>query len=460
MAFSSPLALMSVTGIDHNTFLLLCVAFSVILLIVAVAVLKLHAFLALTLASVVMGLCGGMKPVEVAKSFQEGVGNVLASIAVVVGLGTILGKLLAESKGAETIANTLRHLLGDSKAHWTLFIAGLLVGIPAFFSVGLVLLVPILFTMVKQTNRPLLSLAIPMLAALSAMHGLVPPHPGPIAVVDELHADMGKTLIYSLLVGIPTAVVAGPLFARFIAPRVPVPLSGSLAAQLTSESARTPPQFSVAVLTVLSPVILMLAASAGEIILPLNSSLLTVLRFVGHPAIALFVAVAIAYYTFGFARGFSRSELLKFANDCLGPVATVLLVVGAGGGFNRVLDQSGAGKAIVQLVRDWPVSPLILGWIVAALIRIATGSATVAIKMAGGIMAPLVLTNPSVRPELLVIALGAGSTVLSHVNDGGFWLVKEYLNMTVTQTLKTWTVMETILSLVALLLVLLLNSLL
>jgi GntP family gluconate:H+ symporter len=366
--------------------------------------------------------------------------------------------LLAESKGAETIANTLRRLLGDSRAHWTLFIVGLLVGIPAFFSVGLVLLVPILFTMVKQSNRPLLSLAIPMLAALSSMHGLVPPHPGPIAVVDELHADMGKTVLYSLLVGIPTAVVAGPLFARFIASRVPVPLSGNLAEQLTSESAATPPSFSVAVLTTLSPIILMLAASAGEILFPLDSSALTILRFLGHPAIALFVAVLIAYYTFGIARGFSRAQLLKFANDCLGPVATVLLVVGAGGGFNRVLDQSGAGKAIVQLVRDWPVSPLVLGWLVAALIRIATGSATVAIKMAGGIMAPLVLSNPSVRPELLVLALGAGSTVLSHVNDGGFWLVKEYLNMTIPQMLKTWTVMETILSLVALLLVLLLNS--
>src|SRR4051812_14106388 len=263
---------------SHSTFLLLCVAFSVILLIVAVAVLKLHAFLALTLASVVMGLCGGMKPLDVAKSFQEGVGNVLASIAVVVGLGTILGKLLAESKGAEVIANTLRHLLGDSKAHWTLFIAGLLVGIPAFFSVGLVLLIPILFTMVKQTNRPLLSLAIPMLAALSAMHGLVPPHPGPIAVVDELHADMGKTVLYSLMVGIPTAIVAGPLFARFIASRVPVGLSGNLAEQLTSESAATPPSFAVAVLTTLAPIILMLAASVGEMVFPPDSSALTILR--------------------------------------------------------------------------------------------------------------------------------------------------------------------------------------
>src|SRR5438477_30035 len=212
---------------DHNATLLLCVLLSVVLLIVLIAVCKLHAFVALTMASITMGLLSGMKPLDVAKSFQEGVGAVLASIAVVVGLGTILGKLLAESRGAETIANTLRHWLGDSKAHWTIFIVALLVGIPTFFAVGLVLVVPILFTMLKQTGRPLLSLGIPVLAALSTMHGLVPPHPGPIAVIDELHADIGKTLVYSLLVGIPTAVLAGPILGRVIASRVSVPLSGA-----------------------------------------------------------------------------------------------------------------------------------------------------------------------------------------------------------------------------------------
>jgi gluconate:H+ symporter, GntP family len=452
--------LQTASGLDHNTLLLICVAFSVVLLVFLIAVCKLHAFLALTIASVVMGLSGGMKPVEVAKSFQDGVGAVLSSIAVVVGLGTILGKLLAESKGAETIASTLRRLLGDSKAHWTIFVVALLVGIPTFFGVGLVLLVPILFTMVRQTGRPLLSLAIPMLAALSTMHGLVPPHPGPIAVVDELRADPGKTLLFSLIIGIPTAIIAGPIFAWFLRDRVSVEISGGMAAQLTSESAVKPPSFAVALLTILLPVVLMLLASAAELTLPRQSALLTIARFLGHPAIALLAAVLLACYTFGFARGFTREQLLKFSNDCLGAVATILLVVGAGGGFNRVLDQSGAGKAIIHLVRDWPVSPLILGWLVAALIRIATGSATVAIKMAGGIVAPLVLTDPSVRPELLVITLGAGSLILSHVNDGGFWLVKEYLNMSIPQMFKTWTIMETIISVVALVLALLLNSIL
>src|SRR5262245_13523844 len=224
------------SGMDHDTLLLICVGLSVVLLVFLIAVFKLHAFLALMIASVVMGLCGGMKPVEVAKSFQEGVGAVLSSIAVVVGLGTILGKLLTESKGAETIASTLRRFLGDSKAHWTIFIVGLLVGIPTFFAVGLVLLLPILFTMTRQIGRPLLNLGLPMLAALSAMHGLVPPHPGPIAVIDELHADLGKTLAYSLLIGVPTAIVGGPIFAWFLGNRVTVEISGGIAAQLTSES--------------------------------------------------------------------------------------------------------------------------------------------------------------------------------------------------------------------------------
>jgi len=452
--------LMGFAGFGHDGTLLLCVAISVALLIFLIAVCKIHAFVALTIASVVMGLTGGMRPIEVAKSFQDGIGLVLGSIAAVVGLGTILGKLLAESKGAEAIVEALRRWLGDSKAHWTLFVVGLLVGIPAFFGVGLVLLVPILFTTVKQTNRPLLTLALPMLAALSTMHGLVPPHPGPIAVIDELHADLGKTLLLSLLIGIPTAVIAGPLLAPIMARRTPVTLSGGMAEQLTEKSTGSAPPVASALLTILLPVFLMLLSTVTQLVLPAGNRIGAVAQFFGQPTIALLAAVLLAFYTFGVARGFSRDQLLKFANDCLGPVATILLVVGAGGGFNRVIDQSGAGKAIADMAGGWHLSPLLLGWLIAALIRVATGSATVAIKMAGGIMAPvLVAAGPGVSPELLVIALGAGSLILSHVNDGGFWIVKEYLNLSIPEMLKTWTVMETVISVVALLLTLLVNAL-
>jgi GntP family gluconate:H+ symporter len=453
----TPLCL-SFFGLNHNASLLGAIALSVALLIILVAVFKVHAFIALTLASLTMGLCSGMNGLDTAKSFQEGVGAVLASIAVVVGLGTILGKLLAESRGAETIVETLRHWLGDSRANWSLFIVGLLVGIPAFFGVGLVLLVPILFTSVRQTGQPLLRLALPMLAALSTMHGLVPPHPGPIAVIDELRADLGKTVLYSLIIGIPTAIIAGPMLARLLQNRVTLNLSGGIAEQMTAQSATTRPPFGIAVLTLLLPVFLMLFSTVVQLAFPAQGNLNRVAQFLGHPTIALLAAVLLAFYTFGIGRGFSRDQLLKFANDCLGPVATILLIVGAGGGFNRVINDSGAGKAIVQLVGGWHLSPLILGWLVAALIRVATGSATVAIKMAGGILAPVALADPAVRPELLVITLGAGSLVLSHVNDGGFWIVKEYLNMSIPQMFKTWTVMETVISVVALLFALLLNA--
>jgi GntP family gluconate:H+ symporter len=243
-----------------------------------------------------------------------------------------------------------------------------------------------------------------------------------------------------------------------IVKRVNVTLSGGIVSQLTGASAMSPPSFASSLLTLLLPVILMLFSTVAQFTFAPGSRIAGVAQFLGHPTIALLIAVLVAFYTFGFARGFSRVQLLKFANDCLGPVATILLVVGAGGGFNRVISDSGAGTAIVQMVGGWKLSPLILGWLVAALIRIATGSATVAIKMAGGIMAPMVLANPGIHPELLVVALGAGSLVLSHVNDGGFWIVKEYLNLSIPDMLKTWTVMETVISVVALLFTLLLNS--
>jgi len=456
---SQHFCLFALASPDHGARLLVAVAGSVALLIFLIAGLKLHAFLALTIASIVMGLTSGMNALETARSFQEGVGAVLASIAVVVGLGTILGKLLAESRGAEVIVSKLRLWLGDRRAHWSLFIVGLLVGIPAFFGVGLVLLIPILFTAVRQTGRSLLFLAIPMLAALSTMHGLVPPHPGPIAVIDELHANLGKTLLYSLLIGIPTAMIAGPFMAGPLSFGTQAELPGAIAAQFTADASGRRPSFSAAMLTILLPVLLMLSSTVAQLA-KLPSAAASVAGFLGHPVVALLLAVLMALYTFGSSCGFSRDQLLKFSNDCLGPVATIVLIVGAGGGFNRVINDSGAGKAIVQLVGSWPISPLLLGWVVAAMIRIATGSATVAIKMASGIIAPIALGNPSVHPELLVLALGAGSLVLSHVNDGGFWIVKEYLGLSLPQMFRTWTVMETVISMVALLLTLLLNLLL
>jgi GntP family gluconate:H+ symporter len=448
---------------NQNTQLLLVALLAVLGLILLIARFKLNAFIALMLASLFVGVCSGMKLSDVPKSFLEGVGKVLGDIAVVIGLGTILGKMLAESGGAEVVANRLVRALGKERLDWAMMFVAFIVGIPVFFAVGLVLLVPIVFTLARETRTPLLRIALPLAAGLSVVHGLVPPHPGPVAamgIFNELagKADMGKTILYSLLIGLPTAIVAGPLLGKFISRDVEVELRG-VAEQLAPATRGNSPSFALTVFTILLPVLLMLLATVADLALPKDHRLRQCADLIGHPAVAMLTAVLFSFYSFGFARGFSRDALAKFSNDCLAPVASMLLVVGAGGGFSRVLDQGSVGKAIAELARGAHLSPLLLGWLVAALIRVATGSATVAITMAAGIVAPIAAGTPGVNLELLIIAMGAGSLILSHVNDGGFWFVKEYFNMTVPQTLKTWTVMETIISLVALVLVLLLNLL-
>src|SRR5262245_31527717 len=402
-----------------NTKLLLIALVAVVGLILLIARFKLNAFIALMLASLFVGVCSGMKLGDVPKSFLEGVGKVLGDIAVVIGLGTILGKMLAESGGAEVVANRLVGALGKDRLDWAMMFVALIVGIPVFFAVGLVLLVPIVLTLARETHTPLLRVAIPTVAGLSVVHGLVPPHPGPIAamgIFNELagKADMGKTILYSLLIGVPTAIVAGPVFGKFISRKVELGLPGA-AEPMAPAGRENAPSFALTVFTIVLPVLLMLVATVADLTLHKEHSLRQGADLIGHPAVAMLAAVLFSFYSFGFARGFSRDVLAKFANDCLAPVAAMLLVVGAGGGFSKVLDHSSVGKAIAQLAGSAQLSPLLLGWFVAALIRVATGSATVAITMAAGIVAPIAAGIPDVHLELLILAMGAGSTVLSHV---------------------------------------------
>jgi GntP family gluconate:H+ symporter len=449
---------MPLPGLTRDASLLVWAAVAIVGLILLIARWKVNSFVALVLAALFVGLCSGMDLAEIGKGFQEGVGRVLGDIAMIVGLGTLLGKMLAESGGAEVVAHRLIRGLGTERLAWAMMGVAFLVGIPVWFTVGLVLLVPILFTVAKETNTPLLRLGIPLVAGLSVTHGLVPPHPGPLAAIGTLKADMGRTILYSLIIGLPTAAVAGPLLAKWLARAEQVGLSGGLAAQLTQKRERvSPPGFGLTVFTILLPVALMLLATAADLWLAKESQARRVVNFVGHPLVAMTLAFLFSCWSFGFARGFDKGQLLKFTNECLGPVAVVLLVVGAGGGFNRILVLSGVGNAIAGLVKDSVISPLVLGWVAAALIRVATGSATVAITTAAGIVAPLAAMKPELNLELLVVAMGAGSLILSHVNDGGFWFVKEYFNLTVPQTLKSWTVMETVVAVVALGLVLLLD---
>jgi gluconate:H+ symporter, GntP family len=391
----------------------------------------------------------------IVKSFETGNGNTLGHIAIVVGLGTMLGKMMAESGGAERIATTLIDKFGEKNIHWAMMVVAIIVGLPVFFEVGFVLLIPIAFNVAKRTGKSLLLIGLPMVAGLSVVHGLIPPHPAALLAVQAYHADIGKTIAYGLIVGVPTAIVAGPLFALLIHKYIKLPENNPLAAQFVhaaeKDEKRDLPGFGITLFTILLPVILMLVGSWADLVFAPKTVPNDLLRFIGTSDVALLISVLVSFWTFGAKRGFNREQIQKFCGDCLAPIAGITLIVGAGGGFGRVLMDSGISKQIVDTATSAHLSPLLLGWFVAALIRLATGSATVAMTTACGIVAPIAAAGAvQVRPELLVLATGSGSLIFSHVNDGGFWLVKEYFGMTVGQTFKTWSLCETIISLMGL----------
>jgi GntP family gluconate:H+ symporter len=431
---------------SDQTFLIASAAASVVLLILLIARWKLNAFIALIVVSLVMGVCAGMNLPDIAKSFGEGVGAVLGSIGMVVGLGAVLGKMLGESGGADVIAATITRVFGDKRLPWAVLFISLIVGLPVFFTVGVVLLTPIIAAISRRTGVSFLSLGLSMVAGLTVAHGLIPPHPGPMLAIETLHADAGRTILYSLIIGIPAAIVIGPVFSKFACANMASPPHPAIS---TGAKPASLPSFGAAVFTVALPIALMLLSTVADLSLPKENGLRRLASFIGHPLCALTISTLVSFYTFGAARGFNRQQILKFTEECVGPAANILLVVGAGGGFNRILIASGLGDVIKTSVATTQVSPLVLGWLVAALIRVATGSATVAISTAAGIVAPIAAAQ-AVNLELLVIAMGSGSLILSHLNDGGFWFVKEYLNLSVPQTLRTWTIMETIVALLGL----------
>ena len=431
------------------TSLLLVAALGVALVVLLITWVRIPAFIALAAGSFFVGLGARMPLADIPRAFQQGVGDTLGFIAMVVGLGTVIGKLLAESGGAVVVSRVLVGALGEKRLDWAMLLSGFLIGLPVFFQVGLVLLAPVLFTAIRQTGTPMLRLGIPLIAGLSVSHGLVPPHPGPLAAIERLGADTGRTLFYSLIIGLPVAMAAGPMFGRFISRRVQVDVGG-LADQLsTAVAAPRTPSLAVTLMTILMPVLLMLLAALAQATLA-DGPLRQWLAFAGSPLVAMLLAALLALYTFGTACGFDRGRLLRFAEESVPPIAGVLLVVGAGGGFGRVLDAAGVDTAIAQSMSGMQLSPMVLGWVVAALLRVSVGSATVATVTAASIMAPIATAMPGTNKDLLVIAIGAGSLIASHVNDGGFWLVKEYFNMSISQTVSTWTVLETIVSVLGL----------
>ncbi|WP_284747502.1 gluconate:H+ symporter [Amycolatopsis sp. RTGN1] len=438
----------------HDTRLIVATVVAIAVIVVLITKVKLHPFLSLVLGSLVLGLTAGMPVDKLLKSFSGGVGSTVASVGILIALGAMLGKLLADSGGADQIVDTVLGKARGAALPWAMALVAALIGLPMFFEIGLVMLIPVVLLAAKRTGKPLMLLGIPAVAGLSVLHGLVPPHPGPLAAAGALNANVGITLAFGLLVGIPTLVIAGPLFGKVAARLVPDAQPPERLIPERADPDKPRPSFAATLTTVLLPVVLMLAKALSDILLAKESQARRVLDFVGDPLIALLVAVLVGMVLLGRPAGLDRSRLSTVVGDSLGPIAGIILIVGAGGGFKQTLVDAGVGDVITGLAKDANLSPLLLGWLVAVAIRLATGSATVATVSAAGIVAPLAAGMDPSQSALLVLAIGAGSLFFSHVNDAGFWLVKEYFGLSVGQTLKSWSVMETLISVVAIALIL------
>ncbi|MFF3463413.1 GntP family permease [Streptomyces sp. NPDC002619] len=431
-------------------------AFAVIILLITQF--KLHAFLALTIGSLALGAFAGAPLDKAIVSFTTGLGSTVAGVGVLIALGAILGKLLADSGGADQIVDTILAKAGGRAMPWAMVLIASVVGLPLFFEVGIVLLIPVVLMVAKRGNYSLMRIGIPALAGLSVMHGLVPPHPGPLVAIDAVGANLGVTLAFGVLVAIPTVIVAGPLFSKVAARWVDAPVPDRMLPPRASEELKNRPGFLPTLATVLLPVVLMLSKALVDLVIddPANTTQ-RVFDVIGSPLIALLAAVIVAMFTLGRPAGFTKARLSQTVEKGLMPIAGILLIVGAGGGFKQTLIDSGVGQMILDVSKDWSIPALLLAWLIAVAIRLATGSATVATVSAAGLVAPLAADMSTTHAALLVLAIGAGSLFFSHVNDAGFWLVKEYFGLSVGQTIKTWSIMETIISVVAGALVLLLS---
>ncbi|MFD7294360.1 gluconate:H+ symporter [Streptomyces sp. NPDC059897] len=422
---------------------------------------KMHAFLALTIGSLALGAFAGAPLDKVIESFSGGLGDTVAGVGVLIALGAILGKLLADSGGADQIVDTILAKAGKSGGKampWAMVVIAAVIGLPLFFEVGIVLLIPVVLMVAKRGNYSLMRIGIPALAGLSVMHGLIPPHPGPLVAIDAVDANLGLTLALGILVAIPTVVIAGPVFSKYAAKWVDVPAPEKMIPARASDDLEKRPSFGAAVATILLPVVMMLSKALVDVIVDNpDATVQRVFDVVGNPMMALLVSVVVAMFTLGRPAGFTKGKILSTTEKSLGPIAGVLLIVGAGGGFKGTLVDSGVGEMIMEISKDWGLPTLLLAWLIAVVIRVATGSATVATVSAAGLVAPLAANMSDTHTALLVLVIGAGSLFFSHVNDAGFWLVKEYFGLSVGQTVKTWSLMETIISVVAGALVLLLS---
>ena len=443
---------------------------------------KLHPFLALTLGALTVGVVAGVDLTVAITSFTTGFGTTAAGVGTLIALGAMFGKLLADSGGADQIVDTIVGKASPKALPWAMALVGAIIGLPMFFEIGLVLLMPVIYLVARRSQLSLITVGIPALAGLSAMHGLVPPHPGPLTAIDYLDADLGLTLALGVAVAIPTVILAGPVFAKYAGKWVDVPapdrfearsaVTAGVGSGSTAEPAAAAsfgpgdnaadtgrrPTFAMTLFSVLLPVVLMMGKALADIFIEdENNTLRKVLDTLGTPLVALIIAVLVAMFTLGRGAGMGRTEVARSVESALPAIAGILLIVAAGGGFKQSLVDTGIGTLVAEWVSESNFSVLLLAWLVAVVIRLATGSATVATVTTAGLLAPLTETLSSGETSLMVLAIGAGSVFFSHVNDAGFWLVKEYFGLSVGQTIKSWSLLETLLSVSGLVFVLLLG---
>jgi gluconate transporter len=423
---------------------------AVALLLFLILVFRMHAFLAMLFSAFAMGLAAGMTPAAVLKAIQFGFGDALGFISVVLGLGAMIGAYLEHSGGGIALADWLIEKMGRDRSAWAMLLAAFLVGLPIFFEVGFIILVPLVYSLTREGKRPLLVYGLAMAAPLTVLHSLVPPHPAPIAAAGLLGADIGHATLYGVLLAIPMTLISGMVYGQWIAKRIDVPMPAA-ALEPPPEQSAHPPSVAVVVMLLLLPVLLILGATLA----PKNP----VLVLLGHPFSALLVTVFASMILLGSTRGLDRDKITALATKSLAPVGSLLLIMGAGGALKEIIVQTGAGAMAGKMLAATNISPLIVAFLMAAGLRIAQGSATVSIITAAGIMAPIVKVLPGYNPDLMYLALCCGGTTLSHVNDAGFWIVNQYFGLTVPQTLRSWTMMKVISGVVGFAIVLAINAL-
>jgi len=418
----------------------------IILLILLIVWGRVNAFLSFLIVSIVAGLWLGIPLNKIAASVQKGIGDTLGALAIIIVLGAMLGKLVADSGAAQRISAVMVKSFGEKNIQWALVITGFIIGIPLFYNVGFVLVVPLIFTVVYQYKLPAVYIGLPMLAALSVTFGFLPPHPAPTALAVQFKASVGLTLFYGIVVAIPAIIVAGPLFAKALKKIPSEPLRTFQPKEMPVSA--LPGTYS-SFLAALLPVILLMVTAVLPFLLPADARLSNLLTFFSDPSIVMLLALIVATWVLGISRGMSMKDIMNSYAEAVKEVSLILLIIGSAGAFKQVLIDSGVSQQIANQLNNININPLILGWLIAASIRICVGSATVAGLTAGGIMAPVVL-QMSVNPNLMVLSIGAGSLACSHVNDSGFWMFKEYFNLTIKDTLCTWTIMETLVAIVGL----------